>query len=88
LADDGLRSVVVALAEVVMACLTVRVEHVERWPVVVVETAPDRVVSVKGDGVADAEVTGGCLDVLRASLELELGRVHADRDEAVVGVLL
>jgi hypothetical protein len=31
---------------------------------------------------------GGSLDVLAASFELELGSVDADRDEAVVGVVL
>src|SRR5829696_1214818 len=88
LLDDPFALLVPAFAEVVVLDPAFGVADVDRRPVVVVECAPDAVVAVERDRVVDPHVGRGPADVVDVSLERELGRVHADDDEALVAVLL
>ncbi len=71
-----------------VADLALGVDEVQRRPVVVVEGAPDCVVVVDRDRVVDPQVLDGSADVVEVVLEVELGGVDADHDQAVVPVLL
>jgi hypothetical protein len=55
--DDTLRLLVASLAEVVVTDDALRVDEVQRWPVVVGEGAPDPVAVVDRDRVIDRAVT-------------------------------
>jgi hypothetical protein len=79
---------VLTLPKLMMSDLSLRVDEVEGWPVVVVEGTPDRVVVVDRDRVVDPQVRGGSADVVEVVLEVELGRVHADDHQSVILVLL
>ena len=71
-----------------MANPALRVDEVERRPVLVVESAPDAEVAVDRDRKRDPVGVRRPVDVRRALLELEFRRVHADHDESGVLVLL
>ena len=86
--DDALRSLVAPFAEVVVADGAIRVDEVERRPVVVVEGAPDRVVVVGRDGVVDRSVLRRLAHAVELVLERELRRVDADDDQPVGPVRL
>ena len=64
----------------------VRVDEVERRPVVVVEGAPDLVVVVDRDGVADPSLRRRLPHAVDVVLERELRRVDADDDQPVVPI--
>jgi hypothetical protein len=84
--DDPLGLLVPALAEVVVADDALRVDEVERRPVVVVEGGPDRVVAVDDDRVVDRPLLRRLPDQLDLVLERELRRVHPDDDQPVLPV--
>ena len=84
--DDALGLLVASLAEVLVADDAVRVDEVERRPVVVVERAPDRVVVVDRDRVVDLSLLDRRPDAVDLVLEGELRRVDADHDQPVVAV--
>ena len=86
--DARLRRVVGAFAEVVVAQVAAPVDQVLRRPVLVPERVPGPVVVVERHRVRDSEPAHGAADVARHVLERELGRVHADHDEALVVVRL
>ena len=71
-----------ALAEVVESDLAVAAHEVDGRPIVVLEGPPDRETVVDDDRVADAQFACGAAHVVDVVLEAELGRVHADDDEA------
>ena len=58
--DEALRLLVAPLAEVLVADDAVRIDEVERRPVVVGERGPDRVVVVGRDGVVDVPPSTAC----------------------------
>ncbi len=80
----GLR--VVAFAELVVAHAALRIDEVQRGPGLVAERLPDREVVVDGDGPVGVQVRQRLAHALRVVLELELGRVHADDDQALARV--
>src|SRR6266496_2104484 len=88
LLNDHFGLFVFALAELMMSNLSLRVDEVEGWPVVVVEGTPDRIVVVDRDRIVDPQVRGGSADVVEVVLEVELRRVHADDHQSVILVLL
>jgi hypothetical protein len=88
LLNNHLGLIVLTLAELMMADLSRGVDEVEGRPVVVVEGAPDRVVVVNRDRVADPQVLDGSADVVQIVLDVELGGVHADHDQPVIPVFL
>src|SRR5215470_14123868 len=51
LLDDALGLVVLALAEMVMTNFPARVDEIVRWPILIGEAAPDRVVAVNRDRI-------------------------------------
>src|SRR6516164_1789387 len=69
--DDTLRLLVASLAEMVIADDPVRVEEVERGPVVVVEGRPDRVLTVDRDRVVDRSLHHRVLYAVDLALERE-----------------
>src|SRR5258705_12823484 len=75
--DDAPRLLVAALAEVLVADDALRIDEVERRPVVVVEGAPDGVVVVDRDRVVDPAFLRGLPDTVDVVLEGELWRVDA-----------
>jgi hypothetical protein len=79
---------VVAFTEAVVADLSLGVDEVQGWPVVVGEGTPDRIVVVDHDRVVDPQVPDGSADVVQVVLEVELGRVHANDHESVLLVPL
>jgi hypothetical protein len=86
--DDTLALLVTALAEVVMPDSSFHVGDVHGWPVVVVEGAPDSIVTVEGDRIFDPHLLRGLADVVDVVLEWELRRVDADHDQPLILVLL
>ena len=84
--DVHLGAVVVALAEVRAADLAARVDEVVGRPVLVAPGAPRRELVVLRHGIADPLAPDRARDVACVALEGELGRVHADDDEAVAPV--
>ena len=65
-----------------------RVDKIDRRPVPVVERPPDGVLAVDRHRVVDAQVLDRVANVVDVLLEFELGRVHADHDEALALVFL
>ena len=86
LLDDHFRLLVFAFAEVMMPDAPLRVGEVQGGPVVVGEGTPDRVVVVDRDRVVDPHVAHGAADIAEVVLEAELGGVHPDHDQPVIGV--
>ena len=87
LLDDHFRLLVFAFAEVVVPDAPLRVGEVQGGPVVIVEGAPYRVVVVERDRIIDPHVVHSAADVGKFVLEAELGGVHPDHGQAVIGVL-
>src|SRR5262249_8198626 len=69
------------LAEVMLANGSFGVNQIQRWPVLIVERTPDRVVAVHDHGVIDLHLPYCAADIVRVVFERELWRVHADEDE-------
>jgi len=86
--EDHLGFLVLALTEVVVPDPTLGVGEVQRWPVVVVECPPDRVVVVHRHRIGDVHLRDGAVNVVEVALELELGSLHPDDDEPVSRVLV
>ena len=84
--DDALGLLVASFAEVLVADDALRVDEVQRRPVVVVEGAPDRVVVVGSDRVVDRSLLRRHPHPVDLVLERELRRVDSDDDQAVVAV--
>ena len=84
--DHPLAFVVVALAEVVVPDLALRVCEVDGRPVAVGEGAPHPVVAVERKRVLDSHVLRGPAHVVNFALERELRRMDADDDEPEVAV--
>jgi hypothetical protein len=84
--DHPLRLLVASLAEVVVADDAVRVDEVERRPVVVVEPVPDLVLVVDRGRVVDRSLLRRLPHVVDLVLERELRRVDSDHDQPVVSV--
>ena len=81
-----LRLRVVALTEVHVADVSVLVDEVVGRPVVVAVRLPGAVVVVERDRIANAEPLHGGAHVAEIVLERELGRVHAEDDQALRAV--
>ena len=88
LPDDPLGLFVAAFAELMMPDAPLRIDDVERRPIVIVERPPHRKIIVDGDGIIDFHLLRGLTDVVDVSLKHELGRVHADNDQSLVLVSL
>jgi hypothetical protein len=84
--DHPLAVVVLALAEVVVSDLALRVCEVDGRPVTVGEGAPHPVVAIERDRVLDSHGLRGLADVLDLPLERKLGRMDADDDKPEVAV--
>ena len=80
--------VVAALAEMVKAHPPLGIDEIMRGPVMVVEPAPQSIIVVERDRVADAEILDRFADIGGVALEREFGRVDADHHQAVLGILL
>ena len=61
---------------------------VMRRPILVVETAPDRIAVVDRNRIIDAKALHGGTDIVDVPLERELRRVDPDDDRALVAILL
>jgi hypothetical protein len=79
---------VATFAEVVVADDAVRVDEVQRGPVVVGEGVPDHEVVVERDRVVDRSFLRCAPHAVHLVLERELGRMDADDDQPVVSVSL
>ena len=60
------------------------IDEIVRRPIMVVERAPDGVIVVERDRIADIEIAHGPPDIGGILLECELRRVDADHDESLV----
>ena len=79
--DDLLGLLVLALAEVVLANASARIDEVEGWPVLIPEGTPDCVVVIDRNGILDPQPAHRTSDVVEVPFEHELGCVHSDHDE-------
>src|SRR6185312_10470114 len=86
--DDAFGLRILSFAEMMMADLAVAIDEIMRWPVFVVERAPDLVLVIDGDGVGDLEPRNRTLHIVNIALEGEFRRVHADHDEAMIAIFL
>jgi hypothetical protein len=86
LLDEALGLLVAALSEMLVAHDAVRVDEVQRGPIVVVEGPPDLIVVIDRNRVVDLPFLGRPAHALDVVLEGELGSVHADDDQPVVAV--
>src|SRR5688572_29261876 len=77
------RAMVLALAEVMLANASVRVDEIEGGPVLVLEGAPDRVIVIDHDRILDLHLPHGTTNVVEVVFESELGCVHSYQDEAL-----
>src|SRR3979411_2406710 len=71
-----------------MSNTPVGISEIQRWPKLVRERVPDRVVVVNRDGIIHAHGLYRPPNVVDVVLESELRRVHTDYHQAVVPVLL
>src|SRR2546422_4613467 len=76
------RLIVFPLAEVLMSDMPLRIDEIEGWPVLVVESTPYRVVVIDGDREIDSHVAHGSAHVFQVFLERELRRVRADHHQS------
>jgi hypothetical protein len=83
LLNGSLGSLVLALAEVMLANASTRINEVEGWPVLVPEGTPNCVIVIDRDGVLDPHLPHRTTDVVDVPFERELRCVHADHDERV-----
>src|SRR2546421_10887760 len=65
-----------------------RIDDVERRPVMVVEGAPDRIVVVDRGGKIDLHVLRGPAEIVDLFLESELRSVNADYHQSLILVFL
>ena len=86
--DDPFRALETALTKVMMTDAPLRVDEVDRRPVLVAERPPDGVLAVDRHRVVDAHVRDRLAYVVDVLLELELRRVNADHHQAPTLVLL
>src|SRR6478752_7847387 len=86
--NHDFRPYVLALAEVMIPNLPLNVEEIERWPIVVVEASPYRVLVIDRNRILDPHVIHGLTYVLDVVLEWEFGRMHANHYQALVTVFL
>ena len=84
--DHALGLLVAALAEVMVSDQAVAIDEIERRPVMVAESAPDRIVAVHRDGVVDRSHLGRVSDAVDVVLERELRRVHSDDHQPVAPI--
>ena len=86
LLNHPLGLVVFAFAEVVIANASLAVDEVVRRPVFVVESLPDFVVAVDGDGISDLQIANRFFHVGAVFFEREFRSMHADDDQAGIFV--
>src|SRR6266545_4716749 len=84
LVQNHFRLFVVALAEVMMSNLPLRIDEIERRPIVVVEGTPDRIVVIDRDWMFNPQALHGSANVIDVSLECELRRVYADDHQSLI----
>ena len=82
------RFFVASFAELLVADDPLRVDEVQRRPVVIGERAPDRVVVVDRDRIVDRSRLDRVAYAIDVMLEGELRRVDADHDQPVVSICL
>jgi hypothetical protein len=70
--DDTLRLLVLTFAELMVTNASTRIEDVQRRPVVVVIGAPDGVLAVDGDWIADLHLTHRATNVLDVVFERDV----------------
>src|SRR6266498_5484404 len=88
LLNNHFRLFVFALAELMMSNMPLRVDEIEGWPIVVVESTPYRIFVIDSDRIIDPHVFRGSANVIDVFLKFELRRVHADHRQSLILVLL
>src|SRR5262249_43022352 len=86
--DDHLRLLIRAFAELTVPDAALRIDEIQRGPILVAETAPYDVLAVDRDRIVDAHVLHGPADVARVLFERELRRVDADHHQALIAIFL
>ena len=85
--DDLFGFFVLAFAKVVKADTALAIDKIMRWPVVVVEGAPDGKVVIDRDRKRDAQIVQCALDITDVFFISELWLMNADHDQPLVFVL-
>ena len=80
-------SFIVTLTEVMMSDSSLCIDEVERRPVLIVESTPDRIVTVDGNRVVDFLLGHGSADTVNVLLKAELRCVNADNHQPLILVL-
>ena len=88
LADDPLRKLIFALAEMVVADPPFAIDEIMGGPEAVFERAPQPEVVIERDGIVDAELGNRLADIGGFPLEREFRRVDADDDQAMLGITI
>src|SRR5918996_4776573 len=88
LLEDPLGPLVFALAKLMMANTSLRIDEIEGRPVLVAESTPDGSVAIDRDGIIHPQVLCGSANVVDVLLEREFGRVHADDHQPFILVFL
>src|SRR5260370_32212093 len=88
LLNDLFRLFVFALAELMMSNTPLRIDEIEGRPILIVESAPYRMVAIDRESIIDPHLLRGSANVIDVFLKCELMRVHADHHQSLVLVFL
>src|SRR5258708_30339514 len=86
--NNHFRLFVVAFAELMMSNMPLRIDEIERGPIVVVKGTPYCIIVINRDGIINFEVVRFSAHVSEVVLKAELRRMHADYDQSLILVFL
>src|SRR3712207_3710692 len=67
---------------------SLRIDEIEGWPILILESTPYRIVVVDYDRIVNPHILRGLANAINVLLECELRRVYADDHHSVIPVLL
>src|SRR5262249_48848431 len=86
--NDHLRLLVRALAEMVVPYTPLRIDEIQRRPIIVVEGAADYRLAVDGNRIVDPQRLNLPADIVDVPFKSEFRRVDTDHDQSLVFVFL
>src|SRR5580658_358188 len=84
LSKDCFRLLVITFAKLMMPNMPARIDKVERWPIFVIEGAPDRKVIIDDDRIINYPVLYGPANIVDALFKFKLRRLDSDDNQSLV----